>query len=213
MNAPTLSPKLKIPEFNALEGPSLQTQFLSNSPSGNKVDSPEQLNIALIEECLGGVLVFTDQPQLVYASTVARQVLGQLQSEDFSTHPIPDEIWHICQSLIQSRHLFPNQNWMIEFDIFTNAATTLHICSRWVNMDNIGHPCLLLTVEDRQQAITNLVLDEADRYGLTPREKDVWLLQHNNYTYKQIAAELGITPNTVKKHMRSIYAKKKAQQS
>jgi RNA polymerase sigma factor (sigma-70 family) len=71
---------------------------------------------------------------------------------------------------------------------------------------------LLLTIEDRQQAIINLVLEEADRYGLTPREKNVWLLHHNNYTYKQIAAELGITPNTVKKHMRSIYAKKKPQQ-
>jgi DNA-binding CsgD family transcriptional regulator len=40
----------------------------------------------------------------------------------------------------------------------------------------------------------------------------VWLLQQNNYTYKQIAAELGITPNTVKKHVRNIYAKRRLQQ-
>jgi DNA-binding CsgD family transcriptional regulator len=76
----------------------------------------------------------------------------------------------------------------------------------------LEHPCLLLTIEDRQQAVLNLVIEEADRYGLSPREKEVWLLQQSNYTYKQIAAELGITPNTVKKHMRNIYAKKRIQQ-
>ncbi|MBE9112966.1 helix-turn-helix transcriptional regulator [Nodosilinea sp. LEGE 07298] len=157
-------------------------------------------------------MVFNDQQKLIYASEAAYRVLSRLKQSENPQNLIPNEIWHICQSLVQSRHLFPDQNWLIEFDIFTNAATTLHICSRWLNLDVIDHPCLLLTIEDRQQAILNLVIEEAERYGLTPREKEVWLLQQSNCTYKQIAAELGITPNTVKKHMRSIYAKKKAQQ-
>jgi|GEM_PF-1270492 RNA polymerase sigma factor (sigma-70 family) len=212
MNISTLSPKLKVPEFKVLETLSPNPQFLSGVTASLETESSEQLNAALVEECIGGILIFTDRPQLIYASTAARQVLSQLQSDAFSTDLIPNEIWHICQLLIQSRHLFPSQNWMIEFDIFTNAAMTLHICSRWVTVEKIDRSCLLLTIEDRQQAIVNLVLDEANRYRLTPREKDVWLLQYNNYTYKQIAAELGITPNTVKKHMRSIYAKKKSQQ-
>jgi DNA-binding CsgD family transcriptional regulator len=212
MNTTTILPKLKIPEFKVLDRLSLPAKFRPDTWSDLETESSVQLNNALVEECIGGVLVFTAQSQLVYASTVARQVMSQLQPDNFSTSPIPHEIGHICQSLIQSRHLFPDQNWIIEFDIFTHTATTLHICSRWINLDKIGHPYLLLTIEDRQQAIVNLVLDEANRYGLTPREKDVWLLQYNNYTYKQIAAELGITPNTVKKHMRSIYAKKKSQQ-
>lgn len=171
-----------------------------------------QIGRALVEEFVGGVLVFNDQQKLIYASESAYRVLGQLKQSEDSQDPIPKEIWHICKSLIQSRHLFPNQNWLIEFDIFTSAATTLHICSRWLSLDVIDHPYLLLTVEDRQQAILNLIIEEAERYGLTPREKEVWVLQQSNCTYKQIAAELGITPNTVKKHMRSIYAKKKAQQ-
>ncbi|MEB3357085.1 MAG: LuxR C-terminal-related transcriptional regulator [Synechococcales bacterium] len=135
--------------------------------------------------------------------------MTQLLQDEGGERSLPDEIWHICQSLVQSRHLFPDQNWLIEFDIFTNAATTLHIRSRWLNIDGLERPCLLLIVEDRQQAIANIVLEEADRYGLTPREKEVCLLQHSGYTYKQIATKLGITPNTVKKHVRSIYAKKK----
>ena len=192
----------------------IDESFKNKKPPG--IDFEEiknhQIGSALLEEFIGGVLVFNDQQNLIYASESACRVLGQLQSED-SPDAIPEEIWHICTSLMQSRRLFPNQNWLIEFDIFTSAATTLHICSRWLNLDVVDHPYLLLTIEDRQQAVLNLIIEEAERYGLTPREKEVWLLQQSNCTYKQIAAELGITPNTVKKHMRSIYAKKKVQQT
>jgi DNA-binding CsgD family transcriptional regulator len=203
---------LKSNFFNFLAEKGFEEASIVNQKTiSDKIDN-HQFNKALLEECLGGILVFTEQQQLVYASKTAHQVLSQLNQESSTSCLVPDEILHICQSLIQSRHLFPQQNWLIEFDIFTSAATTLHICSRWLTVDVVASPCLLLTIEDRQQVITNLVLEEANRYGLTPREKEVWLLQHNNYTYKQIAAKLGITPNTVKKHTRSIYAKKKAQQ-
>ena len=62
-------------------------------------------------------------------------------------------------------------------------------------------------MEDVYQPIQNIAIAEAEKYRLTPREKDVWLLYRANYTYKQIAAELCITLNTVKKHMKSIYSK------
>jgi WD40 repeat protein len=45
------------------------------------------------------------------------------------------------------------------------------------------------------------------KHGLTPREQDIWLLYRTNYSYKQIANELNISLNTVKKHMKNIYAK------
>jgi DNA-binding CsgD family transcriptional regulator len=198
------------PNFRVLLGESFE--YKNSSDIDCEGGKNYQVGRALVEELIGGILVFNDQQKLIYASEAAYRVLSRLKQSENPQNLIPNEIWHICQSLVQSRHLFPDQNWLIEFDIFTNAATTLHICSRWLNLDVIDHPCLLLTIEDRQQAILNLVIEEAERYGLTPREKEVWLLQQSNCTYKQIAAELGITPNTVKKHMRSIYAKKKAQQ-
>lgn len=164
----------------------------------------------LIEQYLGGILVFTDQIELIYVNQLAQDILCQLTQASFDEQLIPEEILHICRSLIKSRTLFPEQNWLTEFDIFTSSSTTLHIRSRWLNVDNINHACLMLILEDRQKAIINIYLNEAEKYGLTPREKDVWLLHHKGHTYKQVAKELGITPNTVKKHMRSIHAKTKA---
>ncbi len=62
-------------------------------------------------------------------------------------------------------------------------------------------------MEDIYQPIQNIAIAEAEKYRLNPREKDVWLLYLANYTYKQIAAELCINLNTVKKQMKSIYSK------
>ncbi len=166
-----------------------------------------------IKECLHGILVFTEEKDLVYASDDAYQILSRLNEPSESPPAIPEEILHICQALIQSRCRFPHQNWLMEFDIVTQDAAILHIRSRWFKGDKLEHPYLILLLEDRQQAITHILFEEAKTYGLTPREKQVWMLHRNAFTYKQIAKKLGITPNTVKKHMRSIHAKQKKSSS
>ncbi len=163
----------------------------------------------LHREFLNGILVFTEQEQLIYANDDAHRILSHLSGCDASQNEIPEEISHICQSLIQSRRCFPHQNWLAELDIFTQEATMLHIRARWLTVDTMEHPCLLLVIEDRQQAVVNIMMEEAKQYGLTSREKQVWMLHRSDLTYKQIAQELGITSHTVKKHMKSIHAKKK----
>lgn len=48
---------------------------------------------------------------------------------------------------------------------------------------------------------------DVQKYGLTCREAEVWFLHRNKYSYKEIADKLFVTINTVKKHMKNIYAK------
>jgi len=71
----------------------------------------------------------------------------------------------------------------------------------------------MLKLEDHYIFLETMALEEARRYGFTDREQDVWLLHRRKYTYKEIAKRLGITPNTVKKHIKSILAKQRAQDS
>jgi DNA-binding CsgD family transcriptional regulator len=52
------------------------------------------------------------------------------------------------------------------------------------------------------------VIAEVDKYGLTPREAEVWLLRRAKYALKEIATELSISLNTVKKHIKNIHAKR-----
>jgi len=41
------------------------------------------------------------------------------------------------------------------------------------------------------------------------RREDVWLLRRANHSYEEIAAKLYIAVNTVKRHLKSIHAKRK----
>ena len=154
-------------------------------------------------------MIVTEQKKLIYSNENAQRILGKLHQGKVNTNIIPEEIWYVCQFLIQSRSLFPNQCWTIQSRIFTEYSTTLDIQVRWFHIETIEIPCLLITLEDRHQAIKNVAAEEAQFYQLTRREKEVWLLHRGQYTYKEIASELCITPNTVKKHMRSIHAKQK----
>jgi len=162
-----------------------------------------------IENLMDGILILTDQKEILYANDSARHILQQLNQGQSLIERVPGEIWHICQSLIHSRNLFPEQQWLIESEIFTDNSAAFHIRVRWLKLESVKNPCLLLVIEDRYQAIRNLAIEEAERYGLTPREKEVWILHRIGFTYKKTASELFITPNTVKKHMKSIYLKQK----
>lgn len=203
-----------------MKSPAIKTNFQNlqklSSISGDfgqkECDENNQTTQFLAElhqEFLDGILVFSEQGDLIYANENADSILYRLCREQAELLSIPAEISHICHSLTRSRSQFPHQNWLVELDIVTQEGAILHIRARWLTTNLINCPCLLLLLEDRQQALANIVVEEAQQYGLTSREKEVWMLHRNDLTYKQIAVELGITAHTVKKHMKNIHSKKK----
>ena len=55
----------------------------------------------------------------------------------------------------------------------------------------------------------NYVVTEAKQYGLTKRETEIWLLrQLESCSYQEIASRLSISVDTVKRHLKKIYAKR-----
>jgi DNA-binding CsgD family transcriptional regulator len=65
-------------------------------------------------------------------------------------------------------------------------------------------------LEDQHQVNKVRAIAEARKYGLTDREAQVWLLKRTGHSYKSIAAQLYIAEDTVKKHIKSIHAKRDA---
>ena len=49
---------------------------------------------------------------------------------------------------------------------------------------------------------------EIERYGLTPRQAEVWRLRQQGYEYSEIANQLFISVNTVEKHLKNIQVKR-----
>jgi DNA-binding CsgD family transcriptional regulator len=162
---------------------------------------------AIIEGLVDGVLILTEQGDWIHANEYARRICHQLAQRTSPVNSVPKPIWRVCESLIDSRELFFDQRMIIESEIDVDNLAALRIRVRWLELGENNYPYLLVTIEDRQQSTHNAALTDVKKYGLTPREAEIWLLRRANYSYKEIADRLFITLNTVKKHMKNIYAK------
>lgn len=189
--------------------PSIQPQLLEDNTLSSNL-KPISLLQAVLEGFIDGILILTEQGECLHANHCARRIWEQLSSGNTPASAVPAEIWHVCESLIESRDLFPNQKMIIESEISKSESVAFRVRVRWLKLEQIKRPCLLVTLEDRYQSIQRMVTTDVHKYGLTPREAEVWLLYRANYSYKEIADELFITLNTVKKHMKNIHAKRKA---
>ncbi|PSB24521.1 helix-turn-helix transcriptional regulator [Stenomitos frigidus] len=163
---------------------------------------------ALLEGFIDGVLILTDQGEWIHANDRARRICNQLTQGLAQPDRVPQEIWRTCQGLIGSLKRYPQTAVTFEDEIITGKTVSYRIRAQWLNLELWQHPCLLITLEDQVQSIQSTAIAEGQQYQLTPRELDVWLRYRASYTYKEIATELYITHNTVKKHMKNIFAKR-----
>lgn len=198
--APQLNSKVETyTKFNCSEKP-------LNMAQSQKTKPPYFLQ-AIIEGFVDGVLILTEQGDWVHANEYARRICNELSQGTSQFNAVPQQIWNVCESLIDSYEVFPELKMIIESEVDTDKSGFFRIRARWLVLDESVRPYLLVTIEDRRQSNQNIAIADAQKYGLTRREAEVWLLRRANYSYKEIAAKLYITHNTVKKHLKNIYAK------
>lgn len=160
---------------------------------------------AVIEGFVDGIIILTPEMKLLHVNEYARNICNKL-TDLYLEQIIPEEIWNICESLIESRELFPDSNIFMELEVEKNSKK-VRIRARWLEMDDNKNEYMIVTLEDCHESNQSIAIRDAKKYGLTERETQVWLLRKANLSYKEIAARLYITINTVKKHLKSIYAK------
>lgn len=184
---------------------SIKSQKLS---SNEQLQSVSQVHLlqAAIESFVDGILILTTEGELFHANECAREICCQLVPNSELEDKIPAEIWRVCESLIESRKLFDNERKFMEFEVKKSKAVKLRIRAQWLQQNGNGD-YLIVTLEDCNESSQNIAIADAKKYGLTEREAEVWLLRRANLTYKEIAEHLYITINTVKKHLKNIYAK------
>jgi RNA polymerase sigma factor (sigma-70 family) len=178
----------------------------------NYIDSQKLLPLpqiyllqAVIESFVDGILIITTEGELLHANECAREMCLQLLPER-KGNAIPVEIWQVCESLMESRELFPNEKIFMEFEV-DKQFVKLRIRARWLEIDDNEDSYMIVTLEDCHESSQNMAIRDAKKFGLTERETEVWLLRRENFSYKEIAKQLYITINTVKKHLKNIYAK------
>jgi DNA-binding CsgD family transcriptional regulator len=166
--------------------------------------SPNLLQ-GVMEGLIDGVMMITAKGELIHTNRHALRMCQQLTSD--LAPVIPAAIWHCCQAAIESRELFPQQPLTIEDEI-ASPSGVIRIRVRWLAVENLPQSCLLVTLEDQSQSAQYRAIADSIRYGLTARETDVWRLKCAGCSYKEIAAQLYLAENTVKKHIKNIHVKR-----
>lgn len=178
-----------------------------SQPSSLDVHCPNyELMDAIITTWIDGILILTKTGELVRRNSIAKQICDRI-AQSPSNH-IPKEIWRTCQVLIQGCNEYTEGPVVAESELNVKPHEQFRIRARWFDFGEHGNNAYILVIlEDQNCSKRNLAITEVDRYGLSPREAEVWLLHRTGYTYREIAAELYIAVNTVKRHIKKIYAK------
>jgi DNA-binding CsgD family transcriptional regulator len=170
----------------------------------NTSNNPLEFLQAVLESFVDGILVLTEQKEQKYANQMAVRLCRQLAGKSYT---IPKEVWQVCEALIGSRELYPDQSVVVESEVECEVAK-LRIRAQWLRLEAFQRPCLLVRLQDQNQAVQGLAIAEAKSWGLTERETQVWVRRRAGCTRKQIAEELHIALDTVKKHLKNIQAKR-----
>ncbi|MEM9005370.1 MAG: LuxR C-terminal-related transcriptional regulator [Cyanobacteria bacterium P01_F01_bin.86] len=170
-----------------------------------------QLNNVLmqgvLEGFMDGVLILNHQEELVYVSRNAYKIIEQLTHHETQTQLIDQEIKRISQAVKDSCELYPEKPVIIESEMRDKGVDTLRLRARSLQLEADEQPLILIILENQNHSVQSLVITEVQEYGLTPREAEIWLLRRANHSYKEIATELFISLNTVKKHIKNIHDK------
>jgi DNA-binding CsgD family transcriptional regulator len=163
----------------------------------------------VLTQLTDGVLIITCEKKIVYANECACRILRQINQDRDHAEAIPREIIYLCNSLSDIHRQFSGQHWFVNTKICINSSIAFSVQARYMKLNSLRKDCIVLVLKDHYQLIKSIAQEESRKYNLTDRETEIWLLQRANYTYKQIATELFIAPNTVKKHMQNIHLKQK----
>ncbi len=170
---------------------------------------------AILEGFNHGVLIVTQHNRLVYANSLARQICQGLAPNSAQVRSLPDLVWYACQCLVRAQADYQGKRVIVDYNVAPAQKVTIRITARWLEAkaDATAAPeeaSILVILESSMPVDSAIIWAAPPEYGFTPREAEVWSLARAGHTYRQIAQQLFISLNTVKKHMKNALAKEQS---
>lgn len=174
----------------------------------NSPDKSHNLFQAVLEGSLDGMLLVSTNYEVLYVNQTARNICQQLLPG--TTASLPKELKRICSDLVESRELFPDRPLVLDDELMVEGAP-FRVEAQWMELRMVPLPCVLLRLQDQRRCLQGLAMAEAYRWHLTQRETEVWVLRRLGISRKAIGHQLFIAEDTVKKHLKNIQTKHKAE--
>jgi DNA-binding CsgD family transcriptional regulator len=164
---------------------------------------------SVLEGFKDGVLILDQSGTCIHMNQPARNICRSLAEDTTAPDRVPQCLLALCENLVESRDLFPQQSLVLTQSLIGPQGLKIRAKVQWLDFPSTPETCLLVMLEDMAKSAQTTALLESVQYNLTPREKDVWLLRRANHSYEEIASKLYIAVNTVKRHLKSIHAKRR----
>ena len=194
----------------------LPGQSSGRQPSGQPSSSFDWLWSSLLESLPQGVAVLSRGLQPVYFNQKAKECTRLLGA---GIPELPSVISEVCHRLLRKGE--GEQPIVMECQV--EKDQTLRVSARWLAAFQPGQggdvrptqrddlpAYILVFLENCTEALHQELQIEQQKYDLTDREAEVWVLLRQDYSYQEIAKLLQISLNTVKTHVKNVYAKKRS---
>lgn len=169
----------------------------------------------LLENLPQGVILLSPKMQRLYMNPCAQVLCQELLTVSEDPAALPTVLVEICDQFLGGSPSLPG---LFIHEVATPGGGAIRLQVHRLACDAMYFPesglvandLLLITLED---CYTRSLQDrwlEQKRYGFTRREAEVWQLIQQQHSYQEIAQRLAISLNTVKTHVKNIYAKRRA---
>ncbi|MCU0551746.1 MAG: LuxR C-terminal-related transcriptional regulator [Leptolyngbya sp. Prado105] len=162
--------------------------------------SQDALWSVLLDTMPVGVMLLTQELQQVYCNEQAKQLCDRLAKNN----SIPELVYELCKRLIEEEDMIRDPL-VMEYQDGINQFLRAQV--RWMNLAE--QTLLVVHLQDCYASLEEELAIEQVKYDFTDREAEVWCLLRQKYSYQEISDLLKITLNTVKTHVKNIYAKRK----
>lgn len=202
----------------------------SHQPQANKAQSGDALALnviqsSLLESLRQGVIVTSRSLKPLYWNAKARLLCQHLADGEAQALELPSAVSEVCHRLMRHERLSDRP---LVMECQTAAGQTIRISARWLDLtadrsnvaskaaggahpvDRGVQPHILILLENCNDLLQEELRIERKKYDLTEREAEVWMLLRQEYSYQDIAKLLQISLNTVKTHVKNVYAKKRS---
>ncbi len=191
----------------------------SPNAQSDQLVNPFSLLKVVLATLMDAVMVVDPNGLILQANAKAKQLCDRLRQESQADrhHPatshLPNAIQPLFAALVESRTLFPDQRILPEFELCLHDQTPLRVRGQFLDLPRTDGdvPYILITIENRQESLNSVAIGDAQRFGFTARETEIWYMRLLGRSYREIATMLFITENTVRKHVKSILAKRRAE--
>lgn len=165
-----------------------------------------------------GLLLLDTTGQLMQSTPKARELCRLMQGsipqaleglDPYAEVTLPGQITRHYESLIASRLEFPKQPFLLSEEICLEPGIRIKLTIEQIFLRGQCSPYLLMRLEDMNQTARQRACWDAHRYHLTRREREVWALHLQGLTYQEMGDQLFISRDTVSKHMKNVYSKRR----